>query len=184
MTSTQTHQASPQLRPLNLLAKVPSGKLRIDVTSPTPSATLISITPPPWQKEFKLTRVVNRERKKLSTVTLSSNGSDSQSTCSRLPPTPSDLPVLNGQLCILEEKFEVVSNRISSRHRLFENLEKNSSHLHLDLQKELLNAIARENESNNQTDEDLSTKPSSPISNPKTEAGNQANGWGGYFKLW
>ncbi|KAH9812679.1 hypothetical protein DFH28DRAFT_389531 [Melampsora americana] len=189
------------LRPLQLVKKISPDRLRVDVTL-NPISPTSQLTSPhqSWRKEIKLARVVDRERKKLSTVTTSSSGSDSQAS-SKIPQTPCDLPVINGQLNLLEEKLDTVENRITSRQTLFDNLEKESTRLNIELQQELKTSSFSPNNSapevqptNDGITGDSSTKPASTPSQaiadgPTVESGTpdpttQAGGWTGYFKLW
>ncbi|POW00105.1 hypothetical protein PSHT_13222 [Puccinia striiformis] len=106
-----------------------------DISSTTESST----NPSTWRKELKLTRVVERERKKLSTATASSCSTSTSysSTSSRTPPTPSDLPRLDDRLSMLDEKLEAVENMISARKQMFDVLGKDNDLLNLDLQREI-----------------------------------------------
>ncbi|EGG01470.1 uncharacterized protein MELLADRAFT_117801 [Melampsora larici-populina 98AG31] len=189
------------LRPLQLVKKLSPDRLRVDVTL-TPLSPASQPTSPhqSWRKEIKLTRVANRERKKLSTVTTSSSGSDSQAS-SKIPQTPCDLPVISGQLNLLEEKLETVENRITSRQTLFDNLEKDSTRLNIELQKELKTSSFSPNNpatevqpTNDEITEDTSTKPPAStlgqviVDGPSVASGapdptTQPAGWTGYFKL-
>lgn len=190
------------LRPLQLVKKLSPDKLRVDLPlSPISPASQPTSPRQSWRKEIKLTRVVNRERKKLSTVTTSSSGSDSQAS-SKIPQTPCDLPVINGQLNLFEERLDTVENRITSRQTLFDNLEKDSTRLNIELQKELKTSSFSPNNptpevqpANEEITEDTSTEPlaSTPgqviAEEPSVESGTpdpttQAGGWTGYFKLW
>ncbi|KAI7943454.1 hypothetical protein MJO28_010982 [Puccinia striiformis f. sp. tritici] len=106
-----------------------------DISSTAESST----NPSTWRKELKLTRVVERERKKLSTATASSCSTSTSysSTSSRTPPTPSDLPRLDDRLSMLDEKLEAVENMISARKQMFDVLGKDNDLLNLDLQREI-----------------------------------------------
>lgn len=210
MWSSASPNSNSRLKPLKLVNKMPPQKLRLDLPTTTSSSSpWLSMPSPSWHKEFKLTKVVNRERKKLSTVTTSSSASDSTSH-TKLPTTPCDLPVIDNQLVLLAEKLDAVENRITSRQRLFDNLEKGSLQLNDDLQKQLLlNALSQRPQSSDGLSEIVqlaSDDDAIPPPMPKSASGAsfetsnkpaqstlestsavltaQANAWAGYLKIW
>ncbi|KAI8443468.1 hypothetical protein BY996DRAFT_8245762 [Phakopsora pachyrhizi] len=137
---TTTSKRSTTDQPMSLESITGAISVTINSTAAAATSTSTTTSPETWRKDLKLGRVVNRDRKKLSTVTISSSssGTTDSNLSIREPLTPPpDLPLLDGQLSKLEEKFEVVENQIVARKRMFDNLDKDSAFLNDELQKTL-----------------------------------------------
>ncbi|KAA1095995.1 hypothetical protein PGT21_000980 [Puccinia graminis f. sp. tritici] len=204
-SNNQTNKRlTPNLKQLKLVCKVPELQPpQCPPPSDPSSSTTESVTnPSTWRKELKLTRVVERERKKLSTATASSCSTTTSlsSSTSRVPPTPSDLPRLDDRLSLLDEKLESVENMFSARKQMFELLGKDSDLLNIDLQKEIQRNSQSFQSSRKTTAiiKPLQKTESSPPTSGAVETTEESNkesaqsteinpeaGWGGYFKkLW
>jgi len=197
MWSSNQKRLTPNLKQLTLVPKAPELQPAQSPAASDPASTTESVGhPSTWRKELKLTRVVERERKKLSTATTSSSCTSTSysSTSSAAPRTPSsDLPFLDDRLALLDEKLEVVENMFLARQQMFELLDKKSNLLNLDLRKE----IQRHSQSyqsfematTNNTLRDVDEAPPAPESIAPTgdskDQTHSAAPWGNYLKkLW
>lgn len=141
MWSSNQKRLTPNLKQLTLIPKPPELQPAPSPAASEPASTAESVGyPSTWRKELKLPRVVERERKKLSTATTSTcrTSTSYSSTSSTAPQTPSsDLPFLDDRLALLDEKLEVVENMFSARQQMFDLLSKESDLLNLDLRNQI-----------------------------------------------